>query len=119
MRSADRAAGYDLTRTFPLMFSLVLDPVLLSILALINVGLWTVRVALTADRRRVAAAAVAAVEATAFVLAFARLVDRLDDLVSLVAYAVGVAAGTMLALTAEDAVRSALHRRDHAIQEPS
>ena len=73
----------------------------LAALAALSVSLWTVRVAFTADRRMVAAAIVAAVEATLFAVAFSTLLGRIDSPVSLVAYAGGVAGGTAVALGIE------------------
>lgn len=67
-------------------------------LAMFSVGLWTVRVAVTARGRRIAGASVAAIEATVFAAAFSRLLADLDSPVRIAAYAVGVAAGTLLGL---------------------
>jgi uncharacterized protein YebE (UPF0316 family) len=79
----------------------LLTAVSLTVLAAFSVSLWTVRVAFTADRRLVAAAGVAAMEATMFAVAFSTLLGRIDSPVSVLAYALGVAAGTMAALRVE------------------
>lgn len=69
--------------------------------ATVSVGLWTLRVALAARGRRLAASGTASVEAVLFVLAFGRVLEALDDPVRLVGYALGVAAGTFAGLTLE------------------
>lgn len=78
--------------------STVLAAAVTAALAISTVALWTARVALTSRKREGAAAALAAVEATVFVTAVARLMSDLDDPAQLVAYAGGVAIGTMLAM---------------------
>jgi uncharacterized protein YebE (UPF0316 family) len=80
--------------------------------ATVSVGLWTLRVALAARGRRLAASGTASVEALLFVLAFGRVVDALDDPVRLLGYALGVAAGTFAGLTLE--ARSERRRVAHA-----
>jgi uncharacterized protein YebE (UPF0316 family) len=67
-------------------------------LATLSVALWTVRVAVTAGGHRLAAAAVASIEAVVFVAAFSKVVDRLDSPSALVAYGAGVGLGTLLGL---------------------
>src|SRR5688572_5978996 len=67
-------------------------------LAVVSVALWTLRVALTAAGRRFAAAGIAGLEAVTFTLAFGRIVTNLDNVVGILAYAVGVGAGTLLGL---------------------
>ena len=54
---------------------MLLDVFTMTGLAVISVGLWTVRVAVTAKGRKIAAAVVAAVEATTFVAAFSGWLD--------------------------------------------
>lgn len=71
-------------------------------LAIVSVSLWTVRVALTAAGRRVLGGAVAGIEALTFSLAFSRIVADLDNPVGLVAYAVGVGAGSLLGMAADE-----------------
>ena len=70
-------------------------------LALVSVGLWTLRVALTARGQRLAGASVAAVEASVFAVVFGSLVADLDRPHKLVGYACGVAIGTLLGITAD------------------
>jgi hypothetical protein len=67
-------------------------------LAMLSVGLWTVRVAVTARGNRVLGASVAAVEATVFAVAFSRLLADLDSPERIAAYGLGVALGTLLGL---------------------
>jgi uncharacterized protein YebE (UPF0316 family) len=81
--------------------SALIDPVATASLALLSVSLWTGRVALTAKGRKAASALVAAVEATIFVVAFSRLLTGLDSPIRIVAYAAGVAGGTLLALAVD------------------
>jgi uncharacterized protein YebE (UPF0316 family) len=73
----------------------------LTVLASVSVSLWTIRVALTARGRRCSAAIVSSVEAITFVLAFGRALASLDSPVRMAAYGVGVGAGTLLGLAAE------------------
>lgn len=68
------------------------------VLAMISVGLWTVRVAITARGSRLLGAAAAAVEATVFAVAFSRLLSGLDSPPQIAAYGTGVAVGTVLGL---------------------
>ena len=70
-------------------------------LALVSVGLWTLRVALTARRQRLAGASVAALEASVFAVVFGSLVTDLDRPSRLVGYAGGVAIGTLLGIGAD------------------
>ena len=71
-------------------------------LAVLSVTLWTARVAVTAAGRRLAGAAIAALEAITLVYAFARIGEHLDTPVGIVAYGLGVAAGTMLGVRLEE-----------------
>lgn len=71
-------------------------------IALASVGLWTLRVACAARGRKLLGAAVAAVEAVVFALAFSRLAANLDAPVPVLGYAVGVAAGTLLGLVIDE-----------------
>jgi uncharacterized protein YebE (UPF0316 family) len=70
-------------------------------LALVSVGLWTLRVALTARGRGLAGAAVAAVEASVFAVVFGSLVSELDRPARLTGYAFGVAIGTLMGITVD------------------
>lgn len=94
------------------MLTTLIDTITLAGLAMLSVSLWTARVALTAQRRRVAATAMAAVEATVFAVAFSRLLTGIDNPVGIGAYAVGVAAGTAIALMADDALNPRLVKVD-------
>ena len=71
-------------------------------LAVLSVGLWTLRVALAARGRRLGSAAVAAVEAVIFALVFSNLISDLGSWDRIVGYAAGVAAGTVIGLAVND-----------------
>jgi uncharacterized protein YebE (UPF0316 family) len=73
----------------------------LAAVSTVSVALWTLRVALAARGRRVAASGTASVESLLFVVAFGRVMAAVDDPVRLVGYAAGVAAGTFVGLTLE------------------
>ena len=64
----------------------------MALLAMASVGLWTLRVALTARGRKSIAAAVAAVEAVVFAVAFTNVAAHLDSPARIAGYAAGVAA---------------------------
>lgn len=80
---------------------LALRAALLIVMGTISVSLWTVRVALTARARRLAASAAAGVEAVVFALVFATVLSSLNSPVEVGGYAVGVALGTMLGVVAD------------------
>ncbi len=67
----------------------------------VSVSLWTIRVALTGRGRRLAASAIAGIEAVVFVLVFASVLSSLSSPVEVGGYAVGVAAGTLLGVVAD------------------
>ena len=71
-----------------------------------SISLWTFRVALAGRGRRVFSAVIAGIEAVLFVVVFTGLVANLGDPVRLVAYALGVALGTLLGLVADDRLSS-------------
>jgi uncharacterized protein YebE (UPF0316 family) len=73
----------------------------MAVLAVASVGLWTLRVALTARGRRASGATVAAVEAVVFAVAFSSVASHLDSPVRIAGYAGGVAFGTVVGLTAD------------------
>ena len=73
----------------------------MALLAITSVGLWTLRVALTARGRRTIGATVAAVEAVIFAVAFTNVAAHLDSPIRIAAAAAGVAFGTVLGLTAD------------------
>jgi hypothetical protein len=74
-------------------------------LAMLSVGLWTVRVALTARGSRVMGSSVAAAEATVFAAAFSRLLGDLDSPARIAAYGLGVAGGTLAGLWIDSRLR--------------
>jgi uncharacterized protein YebE (UPF0316 family) len=75
-------------------------------LAMLSVGLWTVRVALTARGSRLIGSSVAAVEATVFAAAFSRLLGDLDSPARIAAYGIGVAVGTLTGLWIDQRLRT-------------
>ena len=84
------------------MVRLTVELVSIGALATASVALWTLRVALAARGRKVAGALVASVEALAFVIAFGHVASHLDRPAFVVAYVVGVASGTFIALTFDE-----------------
>ena len=66
----------------------------------LTVSLWTLRVALTARERRLAASATAGIEAVVFAVVFASVLSSLSSPVEIAGYALGVAAGTSLGVAA-------------------
>jgi uncharacterized protein YebE (UPF0316 family) len=74
----------------------------MAVLAVVCVGLWTLRVALAARGRRIAGAGVAAAEAVIFALVFSNLVGNLGSWDRIAGYGVGVAVGTVVGLVAND-----------------
>jgi uncharacterized protein YebE (UPF0316 family) len=71
-------------------------------LAMASVGLWTLRVALTAQGRKAVGAGVAAVEAVVFAVVFSSVASDLGSPYRLGGYAIGVAAGTLLGLLVDE-----------------
>ena len=67
-------------------------------LAVMSVGLWTLRVALTARGRKVAGSLTAGLETLVFLLAFSSVMSDMDAIERVAGYAVGVGAGTWLGL---------------------
>lgn len=74
--------------------------------AALTIGLWTFRVALAGRGRRLLSATIAGIEAVLFVVVFTGLVTNLGDPIRLTGYALGVAAGTMIGLVADDRLSS-------------
>ena len=72
------------------------------VLAIVSVGLWTLRVAVAARGRRGLSAIVAAVEAVVFALVFSSLVSDLSSWDRIVGYGAGVAVGTVVGLVVSD-----------------
>jgi uncharacterized protein YebE (UPF0316 family) len=71
-------------------------------LAVMSVGLWTLRVALTARGRRVAGSLTAALEAVVFLVAFSRVMSDMEAIERVVGYASGVAVGTLLGVMIDE-----------------
>jgi uncharacterized protein YebE (UPF0316 family) len=91
-------------------------------LAVISVGLWTLRVGLAARRAKVLGAAVAATEAVVFVIAFSSVASDLTSPLRIAGYAVGVALGTLLGFLLEERgsggtseIRVVVHGRDDGV----
>jgi uncharacterized protein YebE (UPF0316 family) len=74
-------------------------------LAVGSVGLWTVRVALTARGSRTLGSTVAATEAMVFVVAFSHVTGSLDAPIQILVYGLGVGAGTYLGVTLDRRLR--------------
>ena len=77
-------------------------PATMALLAMLSVGLWTLRVALAARGRRLSGAGVAAAEAVTFALVFSKVVADLGSVGRIAGYAAGVAIGTVIGLVAND-----------------
>jgi uncharacterized protein YebE (UPF0316 family) len=73
-------------------------------LAVGGVGLWTMRVALTARGSRALGSAVAATEAMTFVVAFSHVTGSLNAPAQLALYGLGVGVGTFLGVSIDRAI---------------
>ena len=93
-------SGHERSRSRRLMSELLAAGGM-ALLAITSVGLWTLRVALTARGRRGLGATVAALEAVIFAVAFTNVAAHLHSPVRVAGYAAGVAFGTVLGLTAD------------------
>jgi uncharacterized protein YebE (UPF0316 family) len=71
-------------------------------MAVISVGLWTLRVALTARGRKVAGSITAGAEAIVFLVAFSTVLTNMEAIERIFGYALGVAAGTLLGVFADE-----------------
>ena len=80
----------------------ILDVFRLAALAACSVGLWTLRVAVAAAGRRLAAAAIAALEAVLFAVAFSAVITALNDPLRIGGYALGVSLGTLIGIAADE-----------------
>jgi len=89
----------------------MIDYLFTFLLAVINVGLWTMRVAVTARGLRIAGSIVATLEAVAFVLAFSHVLGSLDSPGRIVVYGLGVGVGTYAGLSMDGRIREG--RRSH------
>lgn len=74
-------------------------------LAVGSVGLWTLRVALTARGSRALGSAVAATEAVVFVVAFSHVTGSLDAPLQVAIYGIGVGTGTYVGLTIDRRIK--------------
>lgn len=75
-------------------------------LAVGSVGLWTLRVALTARGSRALGSVISAIEAVIFVVAFSHVTGSLDAPIQISIYGVGVGVGTYLGLTVDRRLRA-------------
>jgi uncharacterized protein YebE (UPF0316 family) len=73
----------------------------LAVMGACSVSVWTLRVALTARGRRVAASICAGVEAVVFALVFASVLSSMDSPAEIAGYALGVSAGTLFGIVAD------------------
>lgn len=83
----------------------MIDYLLTFALAVASVGLWTLRVALTARGLRVAGSLVAMLEAVVFVLAFSHVLGSLETPGRVVVYGLGVGTGTFAGLTLDSLIK--------------
>lgn len=81
---------------------LLVDAGGLALLACCSVSLWTLRVTVAAAGRKMTAATVAGIESLLFALAFGTVIGSLHDPVRIVAYGLGVAAGTLVGMVADE-----------------
>jgi uncharacterized protein YebE (UPF0316 family) len=84
----------------------LLEGLQMAALAVLSVGLWTLRVALTARGRKLPGAVTAGVEALVFLLAFSSVMADMQAIERVVGYALGVGAGTMLGLFLDERLSS-------------
>ena len=79
-----------------------MEIIVLALLAMSSVCLWTLRLAVTTRGHRLLAPPLAAVEAIVYVTAFGRLLTDLGSIERKLAFGLGVAAGTYVAMIAAD-----------------
>lgn len=84
----------------------------LAALAVLSVGLWTLRVAVTARGNAVLGATLAAIEATVFIVAVSKLLTDFDSPARVAAYGIGVAVGTLIGMRLDTIVNPRLVRID-------
>ena len=82
------------------------------LLSVSTVGLWTIRVALTARGGRVASTVVSMLEATLYIVVVSRLAGSFGSPTHVLVYAAGVGSGTYFGLTADAMARSRTLSRD-------
>jgi uncharacterized protein YebE (UPF0316 family) len=80
----------------------LIDSLLMSGMAMVSVGLWTLRVALTARGRKLGGSITAGAEALVFLLAFSTVLGDMEAIEKIIGYAAGVAAGTLLGVYIDD-----------------
>lgn len=90
----------------------ILELVALAALAVLSVGLWTLRVAVTAWGNPLLGATLAAIEATVFIVAVSKLLTDFDSPARVAAYGVGVAVGTLVGMRLDTVVNPRLLRVD-------
>ena len=90
----------------------VVELVALAALAVLSVGLWTLRVAVTARGNPLLGATLAAIEATVFIVAVSKLLTDFDSPARIAAYGVGVAVGTLIGMRLDTVVNPRLVRVD-------
>jgi uncharacterized protein YebE (UPF0316 family) len=78
------------------MTTVILEPLLITVLVVIEVAVWQVRVAMANRGRKQVAAGLGAVNAVISVVALGQVVTHLDRPANVVGYALGVAAGVYL-----------------------
>jgi uncharacterized protein YebE (UPF0316 family) len=83
------------------MWNAVLQPVFITVLVVLEVAVWQVRVALATRGRKRSAAVLGAVNAVMSVVALAQVVTNLDRPANVVGYALGVAIGVYLGVVAD------------------
>jgi uncharacterized protein YebE (UPF0316 family) len=81
-----------------------MEIIVLALLAMSSVCLWTLRLAVTTRGHRLLAPPLAAVEAIVYVTAFGRLLTDLGSIERRLAFGLGVAAGTYVAMIVADRV---------------
>lgn len=79
-----------------------MDIIILALLAMSSVCLWTLRLAATTRGYRLLAPPLATVEAIVYVTAFGRLLTDVASIERKLAFGVGVAAGTYVAMVVAD-----------------
>ena len=79
-----------------------MEAMVVAMLAMLSVCLWTLRLAATTRGHRLLAPPLAAVEAIVYVTAFGRLLTDLGSMERKLAFGLGVAAGTYVAMIVAD-----------------
>lgn len=79
-----------------------MEILIIGTLALVSVCLWTLRIEVTTRGHRRIAVPLAAVEAMVYVTAFGRILEDLGAPERVLAFGIGVAAGTFIAMVVAD-----------------